>query len=59
MGTNDSDFPDSAAEDKFVAEETGSNFALVEGAARYPQTEMPEKTTSVVVEFLKKIERSN
>ena len=29
--------------------------ALVEGAGHYPQTEMPEKTTPLVIDFLKSV----
>lgn len=54
MGTKDPDFPDPAAEGKQVAEQTGGTLALIEGAGHYPQTEMPEKTASVVIEFLKR-----
>jgi RimJ/RimL family protein N-acetyltransferase len=54
IGTKDPDFPDPVAEGKIVAEQTGGTLALVEGAGHYPQTEMPEKTTPIVVDFLKR-----
>jgi pimeloyl-ACP methyl ester carboxylesterase len=54
MGTKDPDFPDPAAEGKYIAEQTGGTLALVEGAGHYPQTEMPEKTTPIVIDFLKR-----
>ncbi len=53
MGTKDPDFPDPVAEGKYIAEQTGGTLALVEGAGHYPQTEMPEKTTPIVIAFLK------
>jgi pimeloyl-ACP methyl ester carboxylesterase len=53
MGTKDSDFPDPAEEGRIVAGETGGKLALVEGAGHYPQTEMPEKTTPLVLDFFK------
>ncbi len=53
MGTKDPDFPDPAVEGKTIAEQTGGSLALVEGAGHYPQTEMPEKTTPIVLDFLK------
>ncbi len=53
MGTKDPDFPDPAAEGKYVAEKTGGKLVLVEGAGHYPQTEMPEKTAPIVIDFLK------
>lgn len=53
MGTKDPDFPDPIAEGRNLAEETGGKLELVEGAGHYPQTEMPEKATPIVLEFLK------
>ncbi len=52
MGTKDRDFPDPAAEGKFIAEQTGGRLELIEGAGHYPQTEMPEKTAPIIVDFL-------
>ncbi len=54
MGTKDPDFPDPAAEGGIVAGQTGGVLELIEGAGHYPQTEMPEKTTPVILNFLKK-----
>jgi pimeloyl-ACP methyl ester carboxylesterase len=53
MGTKDPDFPNPVAEGKYIAGKTGGTLALVEGAGHYPQTEMPEKTTPIVIDFLK------
>ena len=53
MGTKDPDFPDPIAEGKIIAEQTGGNLKLVEGAGHYPQAEMPEKTALIVIGFLK------
>jgi pimeloyl-ACP methyl ester carboxylesterase len=52
MGTKDPDFPDPAGEGRLVAEQTGGRLELIEGAGHYPQTEMPEKTTPLVLDFL-------
>lgn len=52
MGSKDPDFPDPAAEAKFIAEQTNGRFALIEGAGHYPQTEMPEETAVVILDFL-------
>ena len=52
MGTKDPDFPDPAAEGKIVAEQTGGKLELIEGAGHYPQTEMPDKTAPIVIDFL-------
>jgi len=54
MGTKDPDFPDPPAVGGYLAEQTGGRLALIEGAGHYPQTEMPEVTTPLVVEFLKR-----
>jgi len=53
MGTRDPDFPNPAEEGEYIAQQTGGRLVLVEGAGHYPQTEMPEKTTPVVIDFLK------
>ena len=53
MGTKDPDFPDPIAEGQFVAAHTGGKLELIEGAGHYPQTEMPEKTIPLVMDFLK------
>ena len=52
MGTKDPDFPNPVAEGKYIAEQTGGHFELIEGAGHYPQTEMPHKTTPLVIDFL-------
>ena len=53
MGTKDPDFPDPAEEGRSVAEQAGGKLELIAGAGHYPQTEMPEKTTPIVIDFLK------
>jgi pimeloyl-ACP methyl ester carboxylesterase len=52
MGTKDPDFPDPAHEGRAVADRVGGELSLIEGAGHYPQTEMQEKTTPVVLDFL-------
>jgi pimeloyl-ACP methyl ester carboxylesterase len=54
MGTKDPDFPDPAAEGRHIAEQTGGSLELIEGAGHYPQTEMPDKTTPIVLDFLRR-----
>ncbi len=54
MGTKDPDFPDPAAEGRNVAEQASGTLALIEGAGHYPQTEMPEKTAAIVIDFLRR-----
>jgi pimeloyl-ACP methyl ester carboxylesterase len=53
MGSKDPDFPDPASEGEFIAQTTGGTLAMIEGAGHYPQTEMPERTTPIILEFLK------
>jgi pimeloyl-ACP methyl ester carboxylesterase len=52
MGGQDPDFADLAEEGAYIAEKIGGKLELIDGAGRYPQTEMPEKTASIVVDFL-------
>ena len=54
MGTKDPDYPDPAAEGRIVADQIGAALALIEGSGHYPQTEMPEKTAPIVIDFLKR-----
>lgn len=54
MGTRDSDFPDPAAEGKYIASQIRGSLELIYGAGHYPQTEMPEVTAPIVIDFLKK-----
>ena len=55
MGAKDPDFPDPEAEGRYLAEKTAGKLALIEGAGHYPQTEMPEATAQVVIEFLRQV----
>ena len=54
MGSKDPDFPDPAAEGKYIAEHTSGNLEMVTGAGHYPQTEMPEVTNPMMIDFLQK-----
>ena len=53
MGTKDPDFPDPVAEGKYIAEKIGGKLKAIQDAGHYPQTEMPEKTIPIVMDFLK------
>jgi pimeloyl-ACP methyl ester carboxylesterase len=55
MGSKDPDFPDPQEEGRIVAERTGGVLEMVEGAGHYPQTEMPEKTFSIIMDFLDQV----
>lgn len=54
-GTSDPDFPDPVAEAKYIVEQTGGQLALIEDAGHYPQTELPDKTTPIIIEFLQSV----
>jgi pimeloyl-ACP methyl ester carboxylesterase len=52
MGAQDGDFPDPAAEGRALAQRTGGRLELIDGAGHYPQTEMPDQTAAVILDFL-------
>lgn len=45
-------FADPAEEGTYVAEKTGGRLEMIDGAGHYPQRETPEKTASMLIEFL-------
>jgi pimeloyl-ACP methyl ester carboxylesterase len=53
VGTKDPDWPDPKAEAQFIAYRLSAKLLVVEDAGHYPQAEMPEKVTPVVLDFLK------
>ncbi|GAA4415765.1 alpha/beta fold hydrolase [Quisquiliibacterium transsilvanicum] len=52
MGTRDPDFPDAAAEARWLGQALGSPPLIVEGAGHYPHLEMPERVAPALLEFL-------
>ena len=52
MVTKDTDWPDPIAEAQFIEEKMSTELLLIDGAGHYPQTEMLEKTTPAIIEFL-------
>jgi pimeloyl-ACP methyl ester carboxylesterase len=52
MGTRDPDFPDAAAEARWLAGQLGAESLIIEGAGHYPHTEMPEQVAPKVLSFL-------
>jgi pimeloyl-ACP methyl ester carboxylesterase len=54
MGTRDPDFPKPAEEGRLLAQKTGGELALIEGAGHYPQTELPNRTAREILNFLRK-----
>lgn len=51
MGTQDPDWQDPIAEAEFIQGKLSAELVLLEGAGHYPQTEMPDKTAPVIIEF--------
>jgi pimeloyl-ACP methyl ester carboxylesterase len=56
MGSKDPDFKDPTAEVKWVAGQLKGSYRIIDGAGHYPQTEMPEMTGPIVLEFLKTLQ---
>jgi pimeloyl-ACP methyl ester carboxylesterase len=55
MGTKDPDWPDPEAEGRWIAGQLSAELLLVEDAGHYPQTEMPDKVTPAVLDFLARV----
>jgi pimeloyl-ACP methyl ester carboxylesterase len=53
VGTKDPDWSDPKAEAQFIADKLSAKLLIVEDAGHYPQTEIPEKVTPVILDFLK------
>lgn len=52
MGEKDPDFPDPAAEARFIADRLNGEVLLVPGAGHYPHAEMPNQVAPVLLRFL-------
>lgn len=52
MGTRDPDFPDAAAEARWLGQALGTQPVLVDGAGHYPHLEMPERVEAALLHFL-------
>jgi pimeloyl-ACP methyl ester carboxylesterase len=55
MGTKDPDWPDPEAEANWIVDQLTGELLLVQDAGHYPQTEMPQKVTPGVIDFLKRV----
>jgi len=55
MGTQDPDFPDPAAEARWLAGALGAESLMVEGAGHYPHLEMPERVAPHLLDFLARV----
>jgi pimeloyl-ACP methyl ester carboxylesterase len=52
MGTRDPDFPDAAAEARWLASELHADSLIIDGAGHYPHTEMPELVAPKLLSFI-------
>jgi pimeloyl-ACP methyl ester carboxylesterase len=52
MGDQDPDFPDAAAEARWIAEAVGGSVVLVDEAGHYPQAQRPDVVNPAVLAFL-------
>jgi pimeloyl-ACP methyl ester carboxylesterase len=55
MGSKDSDWPDPEAEARYICESLTAELAMIDGAGHYPQTEMPDKVTPLILDFLQRV----
>lgn len=52
MGTRDPDFPDAAAEARWLAAQLHADSLIVDGAGHYPHAEMPEQVAPKLLSFI-------
>jgi pimeloyl-ACP methyl ester carboxylesterase len=55
MGDADPDFPDAAAEARWIADRLRGELLLVPGAGHYPQVEEPAQVNPAIAEFARKV----
>jgi pimeloyl-ACP methyl ester carboxylesterase len=55
IGSEDPDFTSPIAEGEELARRTRGRLEVIRGAGHYPQTEVPERTTPVIVDFLARV----
>jgi pimeloyl-ACP methyl ester carboxylesterase len=56
MGSKDPDWPEPEVEAHFIVEALSAELLMVDGAGHYPQTEMPEKVTPTIKDFLSRVQ---
>jgi pimeloyl-ACP methyl ester carboxylesterase len=56
MGSKDPDFKDPRAEVEMVAGQLKGAYQMIDGAGHYPQTEFPEITGPLILDFLAKLQ---
>jgi pimeloyl-ACP methyl ester carboxylesterase len=52
MGTRDPDFPDAAAEARWLAAEMHAESLMIDGAGHYPHVEMPDRVSPRLLSFV-------
>jgi pimeloyl-ACP methyl ester carboxylesterase len=52
MGTRDPDFPDAAAEARWLAAEMHAESLMIDGAGHYPHVEMPDRVSPRLLSFI-------
>lgn len=56
MGTGDVDWPDPAAEARWIVDRLGSDLVLLDGAGHHPHAEYPREVAQAVVAFARKLQ---
>jgi pimeloyl-ACP methyl ester carboxylesterase len=56
MGTGDIDWPDPAAEARWITEQMPAELMLLEGAGHHPHVEFPDKIAEAVTAFARKLD---
>lgn len=51
MGTADADFPDAAAEARWVGEQLAARVELIEGSGHHPQVDAPDSVAGLILAF--------
>ena len=55
MGSRDPDFPDAAAEARWLAEQLHAQSLIIDGAGHYPHAEMPERVVPELLRFIARV----
>lgn len=56
MGSKDPDFPDPAAEARWMADQLHGTVQMIDGAGHYPHAEMPTETGAAIIKFMHHIQ---
>lgn len=55
MGLDDIDWPDPAAEARWISEQLDSDLSLLEGVGHYPQAQAPTQTAAAILNLLERV----